>query len=121
MAGEADAPALDVRARGEQVERRSVSFDLRADMGRVRFSVGRWRRPRERALRQQRDDTMLAREAHRLVEELAAVAVRGLGVEPVQEEDRGAAAPVDRLDEVGLGAADVDVVDARAVPLDGGL
>ena len=44
-------------------------------------------------------------EADRLVEELGAVAVRSLRVEPMEEQDRGAAPTVLRLHEVGLDLA----------------
>ena len=62
---------------------------------------------------------MLAGELHGLVEELRAVAVRRVGVEPVEEQDRRPATAVERLDEVRLAVVDeAQVVDAGAVALD---
>ena len=42
---------------------------------------------------------MLARQADSLLHELGSVAVRRLGVEPMEEEDRRTAAAAGRLDE----------------------
>ena len=79
-----------------------MALDLGPDAGGIGLRVGRLAGPRELALRQDRDDAVVARQALRLVEELGAVAVGRLGVEPVQEQDRRAAAAVRRLDQERL-------------------
>ena len=93
VADQADPPLLDVVAGREQVEGGAMPLDFSPNALGIRLGVGRGARPRESALRQDRDRPVLACQAAGLLEELGAVAVRRLGVEPVEEEHAGAAPP----------------------------
>ena len=107
---------VDVGAGGKQIDGRTVARDLVANAGRIGHRVSWIARPREASLRQERDHAVLARQTDSLLHELGPVAVRRLRVEPVEEEDRGAAATQGRLDQECLGIVrDLQVVDPRAV------
>jgi hypothetical protein len=117
VAHQTDPAGLDVRAFGQEIDRGSVPLDLGADPVRIGRGVARGAGPGELALRQNRHHAVVARQVDRLVDELRAIAIGRLGVEPVQEEDGRTPTTIDRFDHVGLGARNAQVMDARAIAL----
>jgi hypothetical protein len=117
MSDEADAALVHVVARDEMVERGAVPRDLVTDAPGIGRRIRRIAGPRKPALRQDRYEALVAGQRDRLVDELAAIPVGRLGVEPVEEENARSAAARGRLDEVRVRVGDADVMDSRAIAL----
>ncbi len=118
---DSESAGVHIRAGGDQVDRRAQPRDLGQDLRPVRIRTGRRPGPGETALRKQAHGSSRG-EVGRLVQELGAVPVGCLGIQPMPHHQpgrgprfRGARRPNEiRLDLEPVRAIEDDVIDERA-------
>ena len=123
VSDDAEPRRIHIGSRGQDVQARPQPTHLGEDRALVGLGTGRWRGPREAALRQKAHGAR-GGEIGRLVQVLGAVSVRSLGIEPVphhqarraQRPDGHAGPNQIRLDLQAVGPVEGDIVDQRTGP-----